>query len=344
MLTQKEYRDHPALSQSRVKDIIGYRFKSSVSESPSMLLGSIVDTLLEGETLLDERYTVISAKVGDKPKAIADTLFHRGLPSLDAVSDELLFFLFEEAEYNNRYKDARDPRRKEAFLADASDYFDALVQSIGKQVVAAETIEQAKQVATSIKTGRFTRQFFTHGLDHYPQLAIIFNIGDTQCKALVDDAIANNTEETIIFRGTSLELKPGHVLPIDYKTMNGHTAQFEKPIRAYRYDIQGAFYKEALTQQFPNHLIDNMVFIVGSTTDLDCPFVYQLSDRDEYIGKNGALKAANGWEPAQEPTLDMDIYGYTQGIELYKKHLFYDEWDYSINQLENGYLVTNSYR
>jgi hypothetical protein len=72
-----------------------------------------------------------------------------------------------------------------------------------------------------------------------------------------------------------------------------------------------------------------------------------LSPKDAAIGKYGANKVSGVWEIAQQSDdgvpADSDIKGYERGVYLFKQHLYYDQWDYSIEQYENPYLFTSAF-
>jgi hypothetical protein len=342
------YRAHPALSQSRIKEILRNNFKPTERDSPAMILGSLVDTILEDKDLISERYYVLNAKIGEKPKKIADKLIEKEYTSLSDVNFTEFYMLFDIFDYNNRYKDPQDPRRLDSFISEAQEYFDFIVSNHGKKAISQEDLDLAEQVANDMKTGVFSRDFFNHGLKDFNQLPLLFDCQDVNCKSLLDYVIVNDTDETVIFRSSKIQIKPGQILPVDYKTMSGHTAHFPHDVRKYRLDIQAAFYKEALTQNMPGFEILNMVFLVVSTTTPNCPYPYMISDKDLHIGRWGGNRVNGAVEINQNTGNDSaavknDINGYEHGVYLYRQHSYYDQWDYSHEQVMNGFLTTESY-
>ena len=88
-----------------------------------------------------------------------------------------------------------------------------------------------------------------------------------------------------------------YVEPIDLKTMAGDTLKFISSLKSWRYDIQAAWYTEAL--ESPSSTFRNIYnqditgkiklfkFIVESSTDQGQPLVYEITPEVLHIGKYG---------------------------------------------------------
>ena len=129
----------------------------------------------------------------------------------------------------------------------------------------------------SIRTNPTTSKYFetSKDVEILDQLAIYFSYCGIDCKALLDRVIIDHKNKTI--------------QPIDFKTMGDQTLYFPKSLRQRRYDIQAAFYTEALKSKkvYETYEILPFKFIVESTVNPGNPLVFTCSSELLDIGKNG---------------------------------------------------------
>ena len=110
------------------------------------------------------------------------------------------------------------------------------------------------------------------------------------------------------------------IQPIDIKTMGDYTINFPTSFFRRRYDIQAAFYTEAIMSsdrlnEYSKYTILPFKFIVESTIDIGKPLVFTCSDDILDRGKYGTpIEKIN-----KHILRGKD--GFVQALKLYKWHL-----------------------
>ena len=172
----------------------------------------------------------------------------------------------------------------------------------------------------SIRTNEATSKYFQEDrlTEIIFQMSIDFTYERVDCKALLDMVIINHKDKTI--------------QPIDIKTMGDYTINFPKSLRQRRYDIQAAFYVEALKSKgvYATYEILPFKFIVESTIDPGNPLVFTCSQELLNIGKFGrpAYKIIGNLIGAKLGDKNQIIFlpyeeikGFNQLVEDYKYYL-----------------------
>ena len=172
----------------------------------------------------------------------------------------------------------------------------------------------------SIRTNPTTSKYFetSKDVEILDQYSIYFNYEGIECKALLDRVIVDHKNKTI--------------QPIDFKTMGDQTIYFPKSLRQRRYDIQAAFYTEALKskKEYETYKILPFKFIVESTINPGNPLVFTCSQELLRIGQFGAPKTylygkivSEGYDHMSEykSMVTLEIKGFHQLIEDYKWYM-----------------------
>jgi len=169
-----------------------------------------------------------------------------------------------------------------------------------------------------------TASFFVDDgeVDIVYQLPIFFAYKGVNCKALLDMVRVNHKLKSI----TSLDLK----------TTSGPILHFPNSVLSFRYDLQAAFYKEALSSVEGKAVLSNIIgrdisdyslsafgFIAESTVSMGCPMAFPLSHELELEGKYGRTNTP--------PT--PNILGFDHGITKYQ---FWAEHIFDITQATVG--------
>jgi hypothetical protein len=168
-------------------------------------------------------------------------------------------------------------------------------------------------ITESFRTHRFTEKIIMDAkhLDLIYQKPLYFYVDGVLCKALPDLLIINHSAKKII--------------PIDFKTLSGYVSKFNKSVKKRRYDIQGAFYREAIEQNLETiskliekditsgYIQTRFAFMVESTTKPGTPMIFPLTEDLLLVGKQGDGK---------------ELLGYTQAVAIY------DEWKKNSFSLE----------
>ena len=207
-----------------------------------------------------------------------------------------------------------------AKIVEAWEYWEDLKAAEGKVVLSQEENDLISQIVMSIRTNPTTSKYFetSKDVEILDQLAIYFSYCGIDCKALLDRVIVDHKNKTI--------------QPIDFKTMGDQTIYFPKSLRQRRYDIQAAFYTEALKskKEYETYKILPFKFIVESTINPGNPLVFTCSQELLRIGQFGAPKTylygkivSEGYDHMSEykSMVTLEIKGFHQLIEDYKWYM-----------------------
>lgn len=178
--------------------------------------------------------------------------------------------------------------KMKAICEPGNEYFQDLTKSSGKIIIDSNTHNKILNIVSSLKTHWRTSKYFDRefqsefeNVTFIYQMPIYFNYKGVECKALLDLVVVARDEEGKIIS----------VEGIDLKTMSGNTTDFLSSIKSYRYDIQGAYYCQALNDYYAlENSIDVLKpfkFIVESTVTPGKPLIYEMSEALLEIGKLG---------------------------------------------------------
>ncbi|MHA1197780.1 MAG: hypothetical protein ACTSQF_00285 [Candidatus Heimdallarchaeaceae archaeon] len=202
-------------------------------------------------------------------------------------------------------------------IKNGQDYFDSLCMNYGKQLVSPDEMHTINEIVESLSTNIRTKFLFKESInkdiDILYQFPVYFFIGEILCKALLDIVIVNHTEKIVI--------------PYDLKTMGDYTINFDIQARRMRYDIQAAFYTEALTVHFEGYTINPFIFVVESTIQQGNPLLFETSGDFISIGRYGRAEGYSRlYDDKDTDEYFQEIYhkpihGFMEGIKLYKWYL-----------------------
>jgi hypothetical protein len=156
------------------------------------------------------------------------------------------------------------------------EYWHELTKCNGRTMIDSEQNQVITKVVESLRNHQFTKHIFEQ--ESLNQLAIYFELDGIQCKALLDRVNIDHKAKTL--------------QPIDIKTIGDYTKSFKFNAQRFRYDIQAAWYTEALGQwsrfNYPDYEILPFQFVVESTKYPGfCPLVFTCSQEDLNAGKYG---------------------------------------------------------
>lgn len=267
----------------------------------------------------------IAHKPTDPVKSILNRVFDKAIElelGLTYISDERYRPFITEAWREEGYQPNWKEPTAYSKMCEHYEYWDDLRLSQGKRVLSSEENDIISQVVMSLRSNEATGKYLKLSEDRDEevlfQLAIYFTFEDVDCRALLDVVRINHVAKVI--------------QPIDIKTLGDYTLNFPKSLRQRRYDIQAAFYKEALEQAYPDYKILPFKFVVESTIDPGTPLVYTCSAELAYIGKYGRVETyakLHSYTVSTYTQRNQEIKGFTQLINLYK---FYTENGFEIDQ------------
>lgn len=330
-----EYFENNAISQSKLKLLLSNPKAFNTVEDPELyfeekkhfIIGSGVDCLItQSQEEFERLYHVsnVENKPSDTIKSIVNMVFDNCKEEFDElgliVNPDYKEFILDACE-SHGYQSRWNEDTKHAKICEAWEYWEDLKAAYGKQILSNEEYDLISQIVMSIKTNEATIPYFQNNefQSVYYQVPIYFDYEGISCKALLDMVIVNHKDNTI--------------QPIDIKTMGDYTLNFPKSLRQRRYDIQAAFYTEALKSW--EHLNNNEIlpfkFIVESTIDPGTPLIYTCDKSLLEIGKFGRPQIILSGEVTVEPSSFgnniveygriPEVLGFHQLIELYKYHI-----------------------
>lgn len=271
-------------------------------EKGSFVIGSAVDCILTGEEgKFDDIYYVsqIEKKPSDAEMSMLNMVFDDMLTHYPQgpfkTLDQYPGFIQSSVDFHGWQKNWKPETRIAKIIDCGMEYFEDLKLALGKQVLDSQQMFIIHSICESLKSNPVTKSYFDReayskfeDVDVYYQLPIYFEYRGIACKALLD----------MLFVFKDLDGNIISVLPVDLKTMAGLTLNFPTmSFRSFRYDIQAAWYTEALRS--PSSTITNIVgdnselnihnfkFVVESTISQGTPLVYEVTNEVLHIGKYG---------------------------------------------------------
>lgn len=343
-----DYKNTKALSQSSLKVLeynprgfyrdeylwlIGKTLTKPESRpTDPMKLGEIVDINLTRPEDLEKEYVVINNPPTGQMLKFVDAYFRDESLATKSYTENIsedMTRLIASAAYTEALF-IRDSLKTvlSRFETEGAAYYTALRNSIGKTVVSAELMGTAMEVTEALKTDEYTGPIVGDPggnllQDVYNQLPIYFNLGGVPLKALVDKVIVSHRNKTI--------------QPYDIKTCGD---SFWTAFGNYRYDIQGAFYLEAIrvwrdiTLNLNDYKLMPFRFIVGYTNGKGYrPELWEMSWQDEAVGRNGGSNR-----------MGRQVKGFLDLLRDYKWHVEHEQWDYPAEVYQkDGVRILNYY-
>lgn len=165
-VTEDQYRADLALSYSTLSrfnregfDNLAHLFDKT--ESPSLLFGSVVDTLLTGtKEEFEERFFVADfPELPDKQREIVEGIFHAAKPgeSWDKVMDSVIL---EYLLANNYQPNWKVETRIKVIREAGREYYDLLTLADGKTVISQKLYQDALDCVETLRKSESTKWYF----------------------------------------------------------------------------------------------------------------------------------------------------------------------------------------
>ena len=342
----EDYYINPAISQSQLKLLLGpdpsifntiQEPDLYFEEKKHFIIGNGVDIQLTRPIEeFNQKFHIsnLQNKPSDTIKSIVNQVYDRvkeTYPNIETIQN-----------YNNAILDACNDHNYQpnwktetriAKIIEAWEYWEDLKAAEGKVVLSQEENDLISQIVMSIRTNPTTSKYFetSKDVEILDQLAIYFSYCDIDCKALLDRVIVDHKNKTI--------------QPIDFKTMGDQTLYFPKSLRQRRYDIQAAFYMQALFQwciqqdKYLDYKILNFKFIVESTVNPGNPLVFTCSSELLDIGKNGRQP----YKLCDKPYISSEYITYMKFDEIKGFHQLIEDYKwYMENEFEKNRKIVES--
>ena len=333
------YYEYPAISQSQLKLLLGpdpsifntiQEPDLYFEEKKYFLIGDGVDMQLTRPIEeFNQKFHIsnLQNKPSDTIKSIVNQVYDyvkevngTNILTIDKYTEAIL-----DSCNDHNYQPNWKTETRIAKVVEAWEYWEDIKAAEGKVVLSQEENDLISQIVMSIRTNPTTSKYFqveNNFVEILDQYSIYFTYEGIECKALLDRIIVDHKNKTI--------------QPIDFKTMGDQTLYFPKSLRQRRYDIQAAFYTEALKSKkvYETYEILPFKFIVESTTNPGNPLVFICNQELLEIGKSGrnAYNLCDKAYVSDEYTVYMKfdkIKGFHQLIEDYK---WYMENGFSVNR------------
>lgn len=331
-----EYYEKELVNQSLLKGLLGGMDKfiddkdkvtAYYQEKKHFVLGSAIDDILTGEEGLFEKLYYVS-ELEEKPSEIIISIVQmyydtiKGEKTTDEEREEILFDCIKKhGWYENWKRETRVNKVREQ----GGKYLQELINSEGKQILSMKENAVVESVVESLKKNSsysylFNRELLQedNNIEVYYQYPIYFEINDIDCKALLDFLIIKRNEE-----GKITEIKI-----IDLKTTSGFTSKFHNSFTSFRYDIQAAFYINAVVEKFNIKEEDSIkldfVFLVESTTSPGKPLAYKISDEVILTGALGIPTITYNYSDDSIGEIPIKVKSSIKGFyDLLKEYDFY---------------------
>lgn len=304
------YRKLDALNQSMLKvfDSEPIRFyeeyklgkKRRQKKNVGMIIGDLVDFYLlecKGDELefmnrLEEKFVLYEGSKGTGQVFIlADYIFEEAENCLDEKGEVTCKFLtmfemaFNKIKVEGKYKGKDLEKALEDFHENGKDYYQKMLDNIGKTVVEASLVDKAKRVADNMTNDSFTKDIFKphDELEYLTHFAIEWKyplpLGKAYpCKSELDILVVDHENKVI--------------RPMDLKTTYDNES-FDYMYIKNGYYLQNAFYVKAAEEwakvnNLSDYIVMPMVFIVGDTSASNRrPLIFETSSMDVEKGMYG---------------------------------------------------------
>lgn len=171
------YREDPALSYSTLSRFDREGFANidklfDKQDTPSLLLGSIVDTIItDGEDEFNNRFVV--AEYPDIPDSIIQivkalfnefSVTHR---TLESIPNEEVIGFASRFNYQNNWK---PETRAKVIKEKGNRYYDLLYLTIDKTLVSQDMYNEALRMVDALRTSEATKWYFTDNNPFEPEI------------------------------------------------------------------------------------------------------------------------------------------------------------------------------
>lgn len=278
-ITEPEYRRRPELSYSTLSryESLGFNGLGHLFDkidTPSLLFGSIVDTILtDGMDVFNEQFIVVDINVTDSGKDICKKLteLYPNVTSFEEIPEEQVSLAAKEIGFWKADKWDKIRYREVMKTGNIAEYFNALCNNT-KRIVDSETYNDALKCVQTLKTSPATQGLFADNdslspVRRYYQLKFAAKFGGVGYRSMMDLLIVDY-EDKVIY-------------PYDLKTCGIPEWDFESNFIKFHYFIQARLYWRILKANiyndpyFKDFKLENFKFIVVNRRTLT-PLVWEF--------------------------------------------------------------------
>lgn len=280
LVDEPTYREDSALSYSTLSTYESLGFSGldhlfDKKESPSLLAGSMVDTILTGgEDEFNSQYFVADfPSLGEKEQKIADYLFNQFSGSYDSFGNIPATYILDAANVFEFQKNWKDDTRVKVLSERCFQYYQLKYQAFGKTIVDAATFEDVKNMVIALREAPATSGYFAEDDEMSP----IRRYYQLKFKATFDGVGYRNMADLLV-----VNYEKKKVYPVDLKT-SLYTPEwdFEQNFKKWHYYIQARLYWRIIRANmnkddyFKDFSLENYRFIIVNPKTL-VPLVWEF--------------------------------------------------------------------
>ena len=279
-ITEEEYRADPALSYSTLSRFDREGFANidklfDKQETPSLLLGSIVDTILtDGEDEFNNRFIVAEyPSISDTIIQIVKELFNTykdTCSNINLISNDAIINIAAQYNYQNNWK---PETRAKVIKEKGFEYYNLLFISQDKTLVSQDMYNDALRMVDALRTSEATKWYFADNnpfepeIERYYQLKFKATLHDVDYRCMADLIICDHKNKELIL--------------CDLKTSGHEEYSFASSFLTWNYSYQARLYARVIAENikkdpyFKDFKLSNYRFIVVNKTTLT-PLVWEF--------------------------------------------------------------------
>lgn len=298
-ITEEEYRADPALSYSTLSrfDREGFNKLDSLfdkQETPSLVLGSIVDTIItDGEDEFNRRFVVAEyPSIPDSIIQIIKELFNTykdTCSNINLISNDAIINIAAQYNYQNNWK---PETRAKVIKEKGFEYYNLLFISQDKTLVSQDMYNDALRMVDALRTSEATKWYFADNnpfepeIERYYQLKFKATLHNVDYRIMADLIICDHKNKELIL--------------CDLKTSGHEEYSFASSFLTWNYSYQARLYARVIAENikndpyFKDFKLSNYRFIVVNKTNLtplvwEFPYTFTTGDI-RLETKNGYIK------------------------------------------------------
>lgn len=322
------YRADPALSYSTISTYErGGKFDSLATlfdrkESPSLLLGSCVDTLITGTPEeFEENYLVADfPECSDAIINIVKGLFNTyksEYKTIESIPSSIIIAITEQLKYQLNWK---PETRVKVIKEKGSEYYRLLNLAENKTIVSSEMYSDALKMAEALHTAPSTKYLFEVNNPFEPEVERLYQlkfkatINGIPYRIMMDECLVIHSKKIIV--------------PIDLKTSYKPEYNFFKSFIEWGYMWQGKLYTKVLRcnldsdDYFKSFTIAPYIFVVVNKNTLN-PLCWQF---DESVNTDDFVCGKDGKYVYRSPlTIGEELYNYLNSKSSVPNGIYLDK-------------------
>jgi len=328
----KKYYSTNAISQSSLKDLayhplyykkkhIDKTISDEKADSDFFSIGRCTECLLLTPEHFDDMFAIIPEDLPEPTPHVKKLAKNVLDENIDIKNIDNLFSFAKSLKLFGQIK-AKDSFEEKLKKENFEDFLNFYRKNADKTIINQSLYYKSRDICESFIVSPFTGPYFKSysDVEVLISLPIYWIFSEEVCKSLIDFILIDHTLKTI------------HVN--DLKTTADSTSDFSSSVLKYRYDIQGAYYLEAVKWWINNvrrdlvdYHIQHFRFFVESSTTIGSPLIYILTKGDIEVGKNGGKLRIGGYLKK--------VKGFSELFDDLKWHKETGIWHYTREQYEN---------